>query len=559
MFPTDLGQPPALAPDTLRILPLGGLGDVGRNMTAFEINGEILLVDAGVLFPEEDLPGVDLILPGFNAITDRLDRVVGLVLTHGHEDHIGAVPYLLDACPGIPIYASRLTLGLVDSKLREHRTAESVMTELAAGQRLTIGSQFDMECVAVTHSIPDALALFFRTAGGTVLHTGDFKLDQLPLDNRLTDVRALARFGVEGVDVLMADSTNAEVPGFTVSESDVTPGIKKVFDQARGKIVVACFASHVHRVQQVIDQAVAHGRVVAYAGRSMVRNMGIASDLGYLHVPGGTLADISDMAGVPDNRLVVICTGSQGEPLSALARMAGQSHPNIDIFPGDTVLLASSLVPGNETAVYRVINALLRLGASVVHRANALVHASGHASAGELLYLYNLVQPRYVLPVHGEPKHLLANAGVAEQAGIVGVLVVEDGTTVDLHDHVASVTGKVDAEYILVDGVSVGSVTEESLASRRILGMEGFIAVIAVVAGEEGEVLAVDIVARGFMDDDSVFDDVEPEIRSNLAAAVAEGVTDTHLLQQTVRRTIGRWVATTLHSRPMIVPIVIHT
>ncbi|MDR2973463.1 MAG: ribonuclease J [Propionibacteriaceae bacterium] len=559
MFGRPLSDPPTLKKDTVRIIPLGGLGDVGRNMTAFEVNGEILIIDVGVLFPEEDHPGVDLILPGFEAIEDRLDDVVGLILTHGHEDHIGAVPYLLKSRPDIPVYGSRLTLAFLNGKLKEHRLNTTVLHEVAEGRRLKVGEQFDAEFVAVNHSIPDALAVFLRTAGGSILHTGDFKMDQLPLDHRLTDLRAFARFGDEGVDLFMVDSTNAEVPGFTTTERALEPAIQQVFERAQGRVIVACFASHVHRVQQVVKQAAAHDRTVVYTGRSMVHNMGIARDLGYLHVPAGTLADMSDADDIPDKRLVIICTGSQGEPMSALARMAAGTHPTIKIGPNDTILLASSLIPGNENAVFRMINGLMRLGARVVHKGNALVHVSGHASSGELLYCYNIVQPKNVLPIHGEPRHLIANAKLAEQTGVKNALTVDDGTVIDLRAGVAKVVGKVDASYILVDGGSVGGVSEESLADRRILGSEGFITVVGVVDFETGEVISVDIQARGFVDDDTVFDPVEPQIHARLVDAVAEGVTDTHALQQLIRRTIGRWVASTLHARPMIVPVVVHT
>ena len=559
MFDRPLSDPPTLPPDTVRIIPLGGLGDIGRNMTAFEVNGEILLIDAGVLFPEDDHPGVDLILPGFDVITDRLADVVGLVLTHGHEDHIGAVPYLLKTRGDIPVYGSRLTLALVEAKLAEHRLGTPRLITVAEGNRRTIGTQFDAEFVAVNHSIPDALAVFLRTAGGTILHTGDFKMDQLPLDRRLTDLRSFARFGEEGVDLFMADSTNAEVPGFTTGELEIEPALRRVFDQADGKIVVACFASHVHRVQQIMSQAAAHGRVVTMVGRSMVRNMGIAQDLGFLKVPAGVLVDVSDAEQIPDHQLVIVCTGSQGEPLSALARMANQAHPSIKVGPRDTVLLASSLVPGNENAVFKVINGLVKLGATVVHKGNALVHTSGHASSGELLYCYNLIRPRAALPVHGEPRHLMANGRLATATGVGTVLTVDDGTVIDLAKHRATVVGRVDAPYILVDGGAVGGVSEESLADRRILGAEGFITVIAVVNVAAGEVTKVDIQARGFLDDDSVFDTITPQIRGNLTAALAEGVTDTYLLQQSIRRTLGRWVGTTLRSRPMILPVVVHT
>ncbi|MDR0488900.1 MAG: ribonuclease J [Propionibacteriaceae bacterium] len=559
MFHTDLSVPPVLPADTLRIIPLGGLGDVGRNMTAFEINGEILLIDAGVLFPEEDHPGVDLILPGYDAIADRWEDVVGLVLTHGHEDHIGAVPYLLKECENIKVYGSRLTLAFLEPKLREHRISSPQLIEVAEGETLMLGSQFRTEFVAVNHSIPDSLAVFLRTSGGTVLHTGDFKMDQLPLDKRLTDLRSFARFGEEGVDLMMVDSTNAEVPGFTTGELEVEPALRRVFDAATGKIVVACFASHIYRVQQVLNQAAIHGRVVVFMGRSMVRNMGIAQEMGYLEVPPQTLADPGDLDVIPEDKLVIICTGSQGEPMSALSRMASQTHQNIEIGPEDTVMLASSLIPGNENSVYRVINGLTRLGVTVVHKANALVHVSGHASSGELLYCYNIVKPKNAMPIHGEHRHLIANGKLARSTGVESVLTVEDGTVIDLHDHQARVVGQVDTSYILVDGASVGAISEENLADRRILGAEGFVTVIAVVQLEDKDVSSIDIHARGFIDDDGVFDDVTPQISANLKSAIREGITDTYLLQQNIRRTIGRWVSTKLKSRPMILPIVIHT
>ncbi|MDR1215043.1 MAG: ribonuclease J [Propionibacteriaceae bacterium] len=561
MIATGLSSPPRLGPNTLRVIPLGGLGDVGRNMTAFEVNGEILLVDAGVLFPEERHPGVDLILPGWEAIADRLDDVVGLVLTHGHEDHIGAVPYLLRQRSDIPVYGSRLTLGFVRGKLKEHRLHHSDLNEVKEGDRIEIGQQFDVEFVAVNHSIPDALAVCLRTVAGTVLHTGDFKMDQLPLDRRVTDLPSFARLGAEGVDLFMADSTNAEVPGFTVGELEVEPALRRVFDTAVNKIVVACFSSHVHRVQQIINQAVQHDRKIVYVGRSMVRNMTVARELGFLEAPGDALIELKDLDNYPADRVVIISTGSQGEPLSALARMANGEHPNVVISPGDTVLLASSLVPGNENAVSRVINRLTRLGARVVHKGNALVHVSGHASAGELLYCYNIVKPRHVLPVHGEARHLIANANLAIATGVPEecAIVAEDGCVIDLADHRAQVVGKVDAGYIFVDGSSVGGLSEESLADRRILGAAGFITVIAVLDAARRRVTELDIHARGFVEEDAVFEAVRPQITENLNDALREGVEDQYQLQQVIRRTVGRWVSATLRGRPMIVPVVVTT
>lgn len=561
MASTGLRTPPKLAPDTLRVTPLGGLGDVGRNMASFEINGELLLVDCGVLFPEDDHPGVDLILPGLDAISDRLADVRALVLTHGHEDHIGAVPYLLKMRPDIPVYGSELTLALLEAKIREHRIRNTDLRRVREGDRVRTG-EFDLEFLAVNHSIPDALAVAIRTEAGLVLHTGDFKMDQLPLDGRITDLRGFARLGEEGVDLFMVDSTNAEVPGFTTPEKDIEPAIQRVFATAKKKLIVACFASHVHRVQQILDAAVQHNRKVVYIGRSMVRNMAIARDLGFLRVPGNTLIELKDVENYRDDEIVIISTGSQGEPLSALSRMANREHPAISIEPGDTVLLASSLIPGNENAVYRVINGLTRLGAKVVHKGSALVHVSGHASAGELLYCYNILRPRNVMPVHGEIRHLIANGELAKATGVPtsNVIVVEDGGVVDLAKGKAKVIGQIDAAYIFVDGSTVGDISENSLTDRKILGEEGFISVVAVVNMHARKLVSgPDIHARGFLEDDAVFDGVRKQLADQLQSALDDGVDDVFRLQQAIRRTIGRWVSSTYRRRPMIVPVVIAT
>ncbi|GAA3625997.1 ribonuclease J [Microlunatus ginsengisoli] len=542
------------------MIPLGGLGDIGRNMAVLEHRGQLLLIDCGVLFPEDDHhPGVDLILPGFDAISDRLDDVVGLVLTHGHEDHIGAVPYLLRQRPDLPLFGSKLTLALVQEKIREHRIRGAQLRTVADSERVNVG-RFDLEFVAVNHSIPDALAVFVRTSAGTVLHTGDFKMDQLPLDGRITDLRAFARLGEEGVDLLMIDSTNAEVRGFTTPERDIGPALDRVFSTSRQRIIVACFASHVHRVQQVLDAAVAHGRKVVYVGRSMVRNMGVARDLGFLHVPGDTLIELRDIENYRPEDVVIISTGSQGEPLSALSRMANREHPVIALEPGDTVVLASSLIPGNESAIYRVINGLSRQGARVVHKGNALVHVSGHAAAGELLYCFNVIRPRNVMPVHGESRHLIACGDLAVATGVARdrVILAEDGTVVDLQQGRARTVGSVDAGYIFVDGASVGDISEASLKDRRILGEEGFISVITVISTHSAKIVSgPEIHARGFVEDDHVFDPVIKLIVSDLEAALADGVEDSYQLQQIIRRRIGRWVSDAHRRRPMIIPLVI--
>ncbi len=553
----DLADPPPIAGNALRVVALGGLGEVGRNMTVLETQGRLLIIDCGVLFPEDHHPGIDLILPDFEYLDGRLDQVEAIVLTHGHEDHIGAVPFLLKRKPDIPIIGSQLTLALVEAKLKEHRLTPYALT-VKEGTREKLGV-FDLEFVAVNHSIPDALAVMVRTPAGTLLHTGDFKMDQLPLDGRLTDLRAFARLGEEGVDLFLTDSTNAEVAGFTTTEREIAPAIDRVFRHAKRRIIVACFSSHVHRVQQVLDAAQKSGRKVAMVGRSMVRNMGIAAELGYLHVPDGVLVDVKKLDDLPDDKIVLICTGSQGEPMAALSRMANRDH-RIEVGVGDTVLLASSLIPGNENAVYRVINGLMMLGADVVHRGNAKVHVSGHASAGELLYVYNIVKPKNVMPVHGEWRHLVANAELAVATGVPRqrVIVAPDGGVIDLVDGRARLVGAVSCGYIYVDGQSVGGTTETLLKDRRILRDEGFITCVVVIDAATGKIAAgPEITARGFVEDEEIFRDIIPKVEQALAEATGNGVRDEYQLQQVIRRTIGSWVGGTIRRRPMIIPVVI--
>ena len=552
----DLGLPSALVHGGLRIVALGGLAEIGRNMTVFETKGKLLIVDCGVLFPEDTQPGIDLILPDFSYIRDRLDDVVGLFLTHGHEDHIGAVPYLLRERGDIAIYGSALTLALITAKLKEHRITP-LTREVREGGHEDIGP-FELEFVAVNHSIPDALAVVINTDAGRVLHTGDFKMDQLPLDGRITDLRTFARLGEEGVDIFMVDSTNADIPGFTPSEREIMPALNRVIASTKRRVIVASFSSHVHRVQQVIDISAMHGRKVVFIGRSMVRNMKIAQEMGYLTIPAGILIDVKELDSYDDN-VVLICTGSQGEPMAALARMANGDH-QIRVGEGDTVILASSLIPGNENSVFRIINELTRFGAKVVHKANAMVHVSGHAAAGELLYCYNIVKPKYVMPVHGEWRHLKANAELAISAGMPrsNALIIENGVVVDLVNREASVAGAVPCGFVYVDGQSIGDITEASLKDRRILGEEGFISVIVVIDSQSGKIVAgPDIHARGFNEDIALFDDVKLKIEKALAAAVIDGINGTHQLSQIVRKTVGGWVGGEHRRKPMIVPVVI--
>lgn len=552
----DLGLPTKLVAGGLRIVALGGLGEIGRNMTVFESDGKLLIVDCGVLFPEENQPGIDLILPDFSYIRERLNDIEAIFLTHGHEDHIGAVPYLLRERGDIPVIGTALTIAFIKSKLKEHRIT-AITREVKAGMREKIGP-FSMEYVAVNHSIPDALAVAITTKAGTILHTGDFKMDQLPLDGRITDLATFARLGADGVDLFMVDSTNADIPGFTTSEREIMPALDRVFRSTRRRVVVASFASHVHRIQQIINTAESHKRKVIFMGRSMVRNMNLAADMGYLTIPSGVLIDEKEMDNHGDN-LVLICTGSQGEPLAALSRMANGDH-QIRVGEGDTVVLASSLIPGNENPVYRVINELTRFGARVVHKANALVHVSGHAAAGELLYCYNIVKPKHVMPIHGEWRHMRANAELAIQTGVArkNTVVVENGIVIDMVDHKVSVVGSVPCGFVYVDGQSIGDITESSLKDRRILGEEGFISVVVVIDSQTGKIVAgPDIHARGFAEDVALFDEVKSRIEKALATAVSEGINGTHQLSQIMRKTVGSWVGGEHRRRPMIVPVVI--
>ncbi|MFY8002958.1 MAG: ribonuclease J [Candidatus Nanopelagicaceae bacterium] len=552
----DLGLPPKLAAKTLRIVALGGLGEIGRNMTVFEYEGQLLIVDCGVLFPSETQPGVDLILPDFSYLKERMGDIAAVFLTHGHEDHITALGYLLREREDIQVIGSALTLAFLKGKLRDHRISP-IMVEVKEGQSRKVGP-FDLEFIAVNHSIPDALAVAIKTPAGVVLHTGDFKMDQLPLDGRVTDLARFASLGQSGVDLFMVDSTNADIPGFTTSEREIMPVLERVIDGTKARVIVASFASHVHRIQQVIDIAYSKGRKVAFVGRSMVRNMTLAAEMGYLHIPPNTLLEPDEIESAGD-KVVLICTGSQGEPLAALSRMANGDH-QIRVGRDDTVILASSLIPGNENSVYRVINELTRFGARVVHKGNALVHVSGHAAAGELLYCYNVVKPKNVMPVHGEWRHMTANAELAISTGVKpsNVVVVDNGVIVDLSEGRAKVVGAVPVGYVYVDGQSIGDITEASIKDRLILGEEGFISVIVVIDSQSGKIVAgPDIHARGFAEDLELFNEVKGRIERALTGAVAGGINGTHQLSQVVRKTVGSWVGEEHRRRPMIVPVVI--
>ena len=540
---TTLPEPPKLPKNGVRVVALGGLGEVGRNMTVIEYGGKLLIVDCGVLFPDDHQPGVDLILPDFSYIEDRLDDIQAVILTHGHEDHIGAVPYLLRLKPDLPLVGSQLTLALVEAKLKEHKITPYTLG-VAEGRREVFGN-FDCEFIAVNHSIPDALAVFVRTPAGTLLHTGDFKMDQLPLDRRITDLRAFARAGEEGVDLFLTDSTNATVPGFTAPEKDISQAIDKVFRGAERRIIAACFSSHVHRVQQVLDAAEKAGRKVAFVGRSMIRNMGIASELGHLHVPDGVLVDVKQLDQLPDDKVVLICTGSQGEPMAALNRMANRDH-RIDVGVDDTIMLLSSPIPGNEGSVWRVINGLMRLGAHVVHSGGPdRVHVSGHASAGELLYIYNVVQPKNVMPVHGEWRHLRANKELAISTGVDRdrTVLAQNGVVVDLRKGRAEVVGQMQVGNLYVDGVSMGDVDADTLADRTNLGTGGVVSITCVIDNRTSRLLEHPTVSTtGFSDDDrGIVPEVAEMVENTMNDLAAEGENDPFRMVQQIRRKVTAW------------------
>jgi ribonuclease J len=553
----QLSAPGPLTVGGLRVTALGGIGEIGRNMTVFEHLGRLLIIDCGVLFPGHDEPGVDLILPDLRHIENRLDDIEAVVLTHAHEDHIGAIPFLLKLRPDIPVVGSKFTLALVAAKCREHRL-KPAFHEVAEGQRSSHGV-FECQYFAVNHSVPDALAIAVHTGAGSVLHTGDIKLDQLPLDGRPTDLPGMSRLGDAGVDLFLCDSTNAEVPGVGPSESEVGPTLHRLIRGAAGRVLVACFASNVDRVQQIIDSAVALGRKVSFVGRSMVRNMGIARDLGFLQVADSDVVDIGVAEEMPPEQVVLITTGTQGEPLSALSRMSRGEHRSITLTSGDLVVLSASLIPGNEEAVYGVIDALAKIGARVVTNAQARVHVSGHGYAGELLFLYNGVRPRNVMPVHGTWRMLRANAALAIGAGVAeeSILFAENGVSVDLVAGKASVAGAVPAGKMFVDGLVDRDVGDATLGERLILS-SGFVAVSVVLQRGTGKPAAPPhLHSRGFSEDPKALDDAARKVEEELETLAADNVTDPSRIAQGVRRTVGKWVGETYRRQPMIVPTVL--
>jgi ribonuclease J len=547
--------------DPCRLVFLGGLGEVGRNMAALELEGRILLIDAGLSFPSDDMPGIDLVLPDWQYLRERLDRIAGVVLTHGHEDHIGALPYLLREVE-LEVRATPLTLALLRPKLEEHRVADRArLREVHPGGSGELGS-FRMRFHRVTHSIPDGIAVAVDTPFGTILHTGDFRLDPTPIDGRHTDLQGIASEASRGVHVLLSDSTGAERAGAVPSERTVGPALREILEDAPRLAVVACFASHIHRIQQITEAARAVGRKVAFLGRSMLNAVEQASALGYFTVPEEDVVEIERLTDHDPSRVAVVCTGSQGEPLSALALMAAREHKYVHLEEGDTVILSSSVIPGNEVAIHRVIDGLYRTGADVYHVGIASVHVSGHASADELTLMLNLVRPRWFIPVHGERRHLAHHARLARATGIPPdrILVCEDGDAVEIGETVR-VAGRVESGMTLVDGLGIGDVGTEVLRDRRKLAGDGVVVVVVTADAQSGEILAgPDVITRGFVHDESspeILEEARHRALTSLKEVAAEeGGGDPAILKQHIRRTLGKYFFEAVQRKPIIVPVI---
>jgi ribonuclease J len=556
-------QRPVLANDqVLKVIPLGGLGAIGKNMMVLEYGDSILVVDAGLMFPDDDMLGIDLVLPDFSYIVENKERVLGIVLTHGHEDHVGALPYLLKSID-VPVYGTRLTLALVNAKLGEHGLQGKVsLNEITTTKGLTLGP-FSLEFLEVSHSIPDGVGLGIHTPVGTVVHTGDFKLDQTPIDNRPTAMQRFAELGSKGVLLLLSDSTNADNPGFTVPERSVGRALEGIFALAQGRVIVASFASHIHRIQQVMDVAAAHGRSLAVIGRSMVKNVNIAQNLGYLKVPDGLLIKPHDLALLPADRVTILSTGSQGEPLSALARMASRDHPLVDIVKGDTVVISARPVPGNETSVYRTIDRLFAAGARVIYEHSAGVHVSGHAGAEELKIMLSLVKPKYFMPVHGEHRHMHFHSELAQAVGIPrdNVFLLENGDVLKLTADSAVIDGKVQAGMMLVDGFAMGDFHDLVLRDRQHLASDGLVIIVLARSAQDGQIVGdIEIVFRGFAhagDLDALTEKAKLRVIEALTGEEMTQASDITVVKTRVHDVLQKFLHKEAGRRPMVLPVVV--
>lgn len=556
-----LPEPPKQPKDALRIYALGGISEIGRNMTIFEYQDEILIIDCGVLFPSSDQPGVDLILPDFGPIENKMHKVKALVVTHAHEDHIGAIPWLLKLRPDLPIVASRFTIALIAAKCKEHRQKPKFI-EVNEKSDVNYGP-FRCRFWAVNHSVPDALGIMLSTPAGNIIHTGDIKLDQTPLDNRPTDLPALSRYGDEGVDLMLCDSTNANIPGVSSSEGDIPATFNRLVGRAKQRVIIASFASNVYRVQAAIDAAVLAGRKVAFNGRSMMRNMEIAEKMGFLKVPRGTIIPIEEAAKMAPHKVVLITTGTQGEPMAALSRMARREHRQITVRDGDMIIFSSSLIPGNEEAVFGVMNMLSQIGAEVITNKEAKVHASGHGYGGELLFLYNAARPKNAMPVHGEWRHLRANKELAVSTGVPAdrVVLAQNGVVVDLHNGRAQVVGQIQVGNLYVDGVSMGDVDADTLADRTNLGAGGVVSITCVIDNRTSRLLERPTVATtGFSDDDrGVVPEIAELVEITMNDLAAEGENDTYRMVQKLRRKVSKLMDSKYKREPVILPTIVPT
>lgn len=546
----------------LRVIPLGGLDGIGKNMTVLEYGDDMVLIDAGIMFPDDDHPGVDLILPDFTYVVQRERKLRGIVITHGHEDHTGALPYLLKALGRqVPVLGTKLTLGLIRGKLEEHHLKKAKLREICEGGHVSLGP-FSFDFFAVNHSIPDAIGMFVRTPAGSILHTGDFKLDQTPIDGRLVDYGALTKFAKIGVDLLMSDSTNAETPGVTRSEASVGPALRDLIEHAEQRVIAASFSSHIHRVQQICDAAVGAGRKVVVTGRSMITNTRIARELGYLVIDDDDLIEAHEASRLPPEKVVVMCTGSQGEPLSALARMANGDHKTVRVERGDTVVIAATPVPGNERAVTRVINRLSKIGATVAHRGTMHVHVSGHAAAEELKLMLNLVQPRYFMPIHGETRHLVAHARLAEEVGVPpeNVFILDNGDCLELGGDGARLGESVEHGVVYVDGLGVGDVGQVVLRDRQLLAQDGIATIVVVIDAQTGRLVCdPELITRGLAfgpEGDSLIVEAQSRAAKTLAKTFKEGATDQAVIRKAVRESLSQLFWERTRSRPMIIPVV---
>ncbi len=546
----------------LKVIPLGGLGEIGKNMMVLEYENDIIIIDAGLMFPEEEMLGIDLVIPDLTYVVERKDKVRGIIITHGHEDHIGALPYVLPQFDNVPVYATNLTNGLIRVKLKERKTREGVnLKVLAYGKEVVLG-RFRVELFPVCHSIPDAAGIIIRTPEGIVIHSGDFKIDHTPVSGKPTDLSRLAQLGAQGVLLLLSDSTYAELPGYTPSEKIVGESLENVIAKAPGRVIVTTFSSLISRVQQVIDAAVKHGRRVFVVGRSMTDTVNISLELGYLKAPDDLFGRIDEIRGLPPEKIVLVTTGSQGEPTSALVRMANRDHRHVHIQKGDTIVLSATPVPGNESLVNRTVDSLFKQGAQVMYDKTAQVHVHGHGSQEELKLILSLVKPKFFAPVHGEYRHLSLHARLAESVGIPAsnIFVLEDGDVLELTRDSARVSGKVGTGHVYVDGLSVGDIGGVVLRTRRMLSRDGIVVVIIAVNRQTGKVVGrPDIVTRGFIDPNQ-FGDMMEESRELLARTLDHSggrVAEWSFINNKVRDTLEKFYYDRTKRRPMILPFMV--